>query len=388
MKRVVVLGSTGSIGRQALDVIGHSPDEFRVVGLSGWSNAELLLAQCREFRPEMVCVSEGAYRDFRGSPGPPGARVVSGASGLVELASMDAHLVLVGITGIAGLAPVLAAAKLGRTIALANKESIVAAGDIIEEQCKARGASIIPVDSEHSAIFQCLQSGKPGEVSRIILTASGGPFLGRSRRDLEKVSVAETLSHPNWRMGSKITVDSATLMNKGLEVIEAHHLFGVPYESIVVTVHPQSIVHSMVEFVDRSIMAQLSVPDMRIAIQYALTYPSRKPGPAERYEPWMKGPLTFSEPDTATFPLLRLAYETGKAGGAAPLVMSAANEIAVGAFLDGSIGFVDVSEIVIRVVVRSPRTCAGTLGEILEIDAWARRVSGEEVASVARRRGS
>jgi 1-deoxy-D-xylulose-5-phosphate reductoisomerase len=251
-------------------------------------------------------------------------------------------------------------------------------------RARERGATVVPVDSEHSAVFQCIRAASPAEVSRIILTASGGPFAGRTRPELARVTVEEALCHPNWRMGPKITVDSATLMNKGLEVIEASHLFGVAYGSIVVTLHRESIVHSMVEFVDGAVLAQMGLPDMRLPIQYALTYPERIPGPVRRYDPWRERSLSFAMPDTGSFPLLRLAYEAGEAGGALPAVMSAANEVAVREFLAGRIGFLDIAEIVESVLARVPVLGSSCIREILEADAYGRTAAFAQAARIAR----
>jgi len=380
MNRVVVLGSTGSIGVQTLDVFARNRERFKVAGLSCGANVDLVLEQCRLFRPEAVCVGVGTSGKSIEALRRLVPDVLSGPEGLQEIARMDTGILVVAITGVAALEPLYASLRPRITIALANKESIVAAGSIIMTRARELGAAVIPVDSEHSAIFQCIRAGSPGEVSRIILTASGGPFVGRTRAELSRVTVDETLRHPNWRMGPKIAVDSATLMNKGLEVIEAHHLFGVEYGSIEVALHRESIIHSMVEFADGAVFAQMSVPDMRLPIQYALTYPERLPGPVNRYEPWRGGTLTFGPPDTGTFPLLRLAYEAGMAGGAVPAVMSAANEVAVREFLAGKIGFLDIAGIVESVVAGAPALRSSNIGEILEADAFGRSAALAEAA--------
>lgn len=382
MRDVIILGSTGSIGRQALEVVAAHSDDFRVVGLSGWSNEELLIEQCRRFGPKAVCISERARSSTLQELSGIVPQVFTGSSGLLDLACMNADVVLVAITGIAGMEPTLAALRHGATIALANKETVVAAGDLLKQALSAGRSSLIPVDSEHSAVFQCLKSGRHSEVARIILTASGGPFLGKTRADLERVTVSQALAHPNWNMGKKVTVDSATLMNKGLEVIEAHHLFEVPYDRIDVTIHPQSIIHSMVEFIDGSVVAQMGIPDMRVPIQYALSYPERIKGIAPRYVPWERGPLTFSKPDTTTFPLLALAYEAGRRGGLVPAAMSAANEVAVEEFLNGRLRFLDIARLVESVVMKAPSNLARDIKDIMEVDAWARRVARSTILAM------
>ena len=384
MKRVVVLGSTGNIGVQTLEVITRNPERFVVSGLSCGANIDLLLEQCRLFRPEAVCVASGVAGESLEALRRLVPNVLSGPEGLVELARLDAGILVVAITGVAALEPLFESMRPGLVVALANKESIVAAGALVMARARERGATVVPVDSEHSAVFQCIRAASPAEVSRIILTASGGPFAGRARPELASVTVAEALCHPNWRMGPKITVDSATLMNKGLEVIEAHHLFGVSYGSIVVTLHRESIVHSMVEFADGAVLAQMGLPDMRLPIQYALTYPERIPGPVRRYDPWCERSLSFTLPDTGSFPLLRLAYEAGEAGGALPAVMSAANEVAVGEFLTGKIGFLDIAEVVESVLAGTPVLESSCIREILEADAYGRGQALAQAARIAR----
>jgi len=330
-RRVVVLGSTGSIGTQALDVIRAGRDAFEVVGLAARRNQELLSAQASEFS-----VPEDAVRLCGDDPAP-----------LAELAAHpDADVVLNAVVGFAGLPATLAALEQGTRLALANKESLIAGGPVVQETRRRGGAELIPVDSEHSALYQALRSGERGEVRRLLLTASGGPFRGRSRDELRSVTVEEALRHPTWDMGAKITVDSSTLMNKGLEVIEAHELFDVDYEAIDVVVHPQSIVHGMVEFCDGATLAQLSMPDMRLPIGLALGAPRRHPVPYGAIDWSSVGTLTFEPPDLDAFPCLRLAYEAGRAGGDAPARVSGANEVAVAAFLDGALPWVGIAEIV------------------------------------------
>lgn len=371
IKGVSILGSTGSIGCQALDVLDGRPD-FRIVGLAAGKNIELLREQIKKYRPLLVSVEKEddaltLAREFAGK----GFEILWGSEGLRAVASHPAAgVVITAVTGTAGLLPTVEAIRAGKDIALANKETLVAAGSLVTGLAAGKGVNILPVDSEHSAIWQCLRGSRPGEVESIILTASGGPF--RKEPDLEKVTVSMALAHPNWSMGKKITVDSATLMNKGLEVIEARWLFGLDYDRIRVVIHPQSIIHSMVEFRDGSVMAQLGLPDMRLPIQYALTYPDRLPGSVPRLDPAKIGALTFEPPDTGRFPLLDLAYRVGGRGGTLPAVMNAANEVAVELFLAGRIKFTAIYRVVEEVVGRHDITDRPDLEEILEADRWAR----------------
>jgi len=337
-----VLGSTGSIGRQTLEVA--SLLGFRVCAISADKNIGLLEEQARRFKPSVAAVfDEVAARDFRLRVRDTAVRVVSGADGLIEAATVDgAGTVITAVVGTAGLLPTLAAIRLGRRIALANKETLVYAGDLVMRSAREYCADIIPVDSEHSAIFQCLRGETGACVKTLILTASGGPFRGMSRSILQNVTPDMALRHPNWRMGNKVTVDSATLMNKGLELIEAIHLFGVPAENISVVIHPESIVHSMVEFTDNSVIAQLSLPDMRLPIQFALTYPDRVPSPVATLDLTRLSALTFEEPDFDAFPCLSIAIKTAKAGGTACSVLNGANEAAVDLFIQRKMGFYDI----------------------------------------------
>jgi 1-deoxy-D-xylulose-5-phosphate reductoisomerase len=367
VKRVAVLGSTGSIGRQTLDVIRALPQRFQVVGLAAGKNMALLAEQIAEFRPEFV-----GYPTLNDDS----EHLVDIKQSLTPLdemaASVNVDIAVIATSGKAGLRPAVAALRAGRDIALANKESLVSAGEIITAEAKKSGARILPVDSEHSAIWQCL-SGESQEAARIILTASGGPFRQFSRRQLAGVTVAQALRHPSWQMGKKVTIDSATLMNKGLEVIEAHWLFGMPYDRIDVLVHPQSIIHSMVEFVDGSIKAQLSYPDMRLPIQYALSYPERLPNPRLPRLDWnLVKSLDFEPPDYEKFPCLRLAIEAGKRGGTCPAVLCAADEVAVELFLDGRIRFVDIAGAIERTLEQHQTINKPGLEEIEAADAWAR----------------
>ena len=379
MKRIVVLGSTGSIGTQTLDVVRTFPEEFEVLGLSAWSNRDLLLQQAWEFRPQMLF-----HRDDGASPElPPGCRRVSS---LEEMASHgDVDLVVQGMVGNAGLLPTLAALQAGKQVALANKEPIVVAGELLTEEARRCGGEILPVDSEPSAIWQCLRGEAPDrEVQRLFITASGGPFRKRPLEELADVTPEEALRHPTWHMGNKITIDSATLMNKGFEVIEAHWLFRVPWEQLEVVVHPQSIIHSMVEFTDGSVKAQLGWPDMRVPIQYAMFYPRRPHNPrVEAFDPVRSSPLTFEPLDEARYPCFTLALEAGRKGGTYPAALSAADEVAVQRFLRGEIGFSSIHGVVAGVLDRHQASPNPTTEELLVVDAWARQAAQEEVVGVA-----
>ncbi len=375
MKAITVLGATGSVGRRTLELVAQFPDRFRVTGLAArGSNLAVLTEEIRLHRPDAVALLDPAAVDrLRRELPRPCPELLAGADGLVALArDLPADIVLSALVGGAGLLPTLAAIRAGRTVALANKETLVMAGALMTAAAHAHGVTLLPVDSEHSAIFQCLAGGQRAEVKRLILTASGGPFAQLSRDALERVTLAEALQHPTWRMGAKITIDSATLMNKGLEVIEAHWLFGTPYERVDVVVHPQSIVHSMVEFVDGSVLAQLGMPDMGIPILYALSYPERLPCPAPALDLVKVGALTFHAPDPARFPCLELARQAGLAGGAAPVVLNAANEVAVGAFLEGRCGFADIPRLIGRALDAHAAARADDLESCLGVDAEVR----------------
>ncbi len=375
MKKVVILGSTGSIGRSALDVIRRFPDRFRVIGLAAGGNMELLRRQVEEFRPELV-----ALRDEPQVAGDFPCRIVGGLQGIREVATLpEADIVLSAISGSAGLLPTLSAIDEGKTIGLANKETLVMAGPLVQKRLLETGARIIPVDSEHSAIYQCIIGHSRMEIRRIILTASGGPFFGESLESLESVSPDDALMHPTWSMGRKITVDSATLMNKGLEVIEAHYLFGFAPDEIDVVIHPQSIIHSLVEFSDGTLLAQLSRPDMKGPIAYALSWPERLPGVVEECRLTEIGELSFHRPDTDAFPCLRLAYDALRAGGTAPLVLNAANEVAVDGFLKGLIPFTSIPVIIEKVLQQTEFTEIADLDLLLEVDSGARRRAEELV---------
>jgi 1-deoxy-D-xylulose-5-phosphate reductoisomerase len=348
MKRIAILGSTGSIGTQALDVVNDHPDLFEVEILTAQYNADLLIQQARQFRPrEVVIGNEQAYETVKSALAPLGIHVHTGREALAEVATSDrVDVVLTALVGYSGLLPTIRAIEAGKPIALANKETLVVAGALITELARTHGVSIYPVDSEHSAIFQCLVGEANDTIEKIILTASGGPFRGKKRDDLANVTKAQALKHPNWSMGAKITIDSATLMNKGLEVIEARWLFDLTPEQIEVVVHPQSIIHSLVQFKDSSIKAQLGLPDMRLPIQYALAYPDRIEATFPRFSFTDYPSLTFEEPDMVTFRNLAIAYEALRRGGNSPCVINAANEVAVAAFLEDQVRFLGIAEVI------------------------------------------
>lgn len=375
VKCVSILGSTGSIGRQSLDVISRLPG-IRVAALTAGSSVERMAQQCRVFRPELAVMAtqEAAEALASGIKDLP-TRVSWGEEGLMEAATMDsADCVITAVVGMVGLKPTLAAIRAKKRIGLANKETLVCAGELVMAEAEKYGAEIIPVDSEHSAIFQCLMgSGSKKEIKRLILTCSGGPFFGKTREQLRFVTKADALKHPNWKMGAKITIDCATLMNKGLEVIEAMRLYRMPLEKVDVVIHRQSIVHSMVEFVDGAVMAQLGTPDMRLPIQLALTYPERISSPVEGLDLLSCGPLTFTKPDLEDFPCLGLAYRCAEKGGTACPAMNGANEEAVAMFLRDEIGFYDIYRLVSQAVDAVPFAENPTLEEILEADRLARK---------------
>ena len=371
MKNLIILGSTGSIGTQALEVCRR--DGYEVTALAAGSNIELLEKQAREFKPLTVAVfDEQKAKDLKIKLADTNIKVLSGVDGVCQAAEGEGDIVLNSIVGIAGLRPTLSAIDAGKTVALANKETLVTGGEIVNRKAREKGVKILPVDSEHSAIFQSIQGAPEKSVKKILLTASGGPFYGKKKSDLENVSVKEALNHPNWSMGAKITIDSASLMNKGLEVIEAVHLFGLPARDIEVLVHRQSIVHSMVEFCDNAVLAQLGAPDMKLPIQYAITYPKRLPMTGNELDFLTCGNLTFEKPDKETFRCLDLAYKAGKTGHTMPCVLNGANEEAVFLFLSGKIGFLDIAETVeaamgAHKIIKNP-----TLDDILYCDKWAR----------------
>lgn len=349
MKKIAILGSTGSIGTQTLDIVRDNPD-LQVVGLAAGSNIELIEKQVREFKPRLVSLqSEKACEELKIRLADMDVEIIPGMEGLIAIAEMEESEILVtAIVGMIGIRPTIAAINKGKDIALANKETLVTAGHIIMKLAAEKGVSILPVDSEHSAIFQSIHGENKDRISKLIITASGGPFRGKSREELKNVSLEDALKHPNWSMGSKITIDSSTLVNKGLEVMEAKWLFDMDLDKIQVVVHPQSIIHSMVEFVDGGIMAQLGAPDMRLPIQYALFYPDRRPMSGKRVDFYELGSITFEKPDMDTFEGLKLAMRAAKAGGSMPTVFNAANEKAVSLFLNKKIRFLEITEIIER----------------------------------------
>jgi 1-deoxy-D-xylulose-5-phosphate reductoisomerase len=384
MKRITILGSTGSIGRNALEIVSNYRSRFKVVALTAGKNIDLIEEQIKSFTPEVVAVAdETAARELRNRMGGHAPSILSGHDGVAEVASYQgSEFVLSAIIGAAGLIPTISAIRSGKTIGLANKEALVMAGRIVTEEAKKSGVKIFPVDSEHSAVFQCLEGRKNSEVRRIILTASGGPFAGKDVSELNDMKPEDALRHPNWQMGKKITIDSATLMNKGFEMIEAHYLFNIPPERIDVLIHPQSIVHSIVEFLDRSYIAQLSMPDMKGPIAYALSYP-------ERIENVMQGldldeikSLVFKKPDYKSFPCLSYAYMAMQSRGTMLSVLNAANEVAVDAFLKGMIRFTEIS-FVIRETMEGHEVLPDTdLAVILEADKWARKKAQEIIKTL------
>ncbi|MBO3445383.1 1-deoxy-D-xylulose-5-phosphate reductoisomerase [Clostridium sp. CCUG 7971] len=375
MKKISILGSTGSIGKQTLDVVRANKDKFEVVAISANSSVDLLLEQIKEFKPKYVAVyDEVSCMKLKSMiPSDINIEVLSGMEGLKAISSLDEiDVLLTAIVGMIGLLPTLCAIRNGKDIALANKETLVCAGSLVMNEAKKYNVNILPVDSEHSAIFQCLNGEKNKEIEKIILTASGGPFRGRKKQDLLHITKNEALKHPNWSMGRKISIDSSTLMNKGLEVIEAKWLFGVDYNDIDVVVHPQSIIHSMVQFIDSSVMAQLGCPDMRLPIQYALTYPDRSVNDFERLDLAKLARLTFENPDLETFPCLKLAYETLKMGGTYSATLNSANEVLVSEFLEDKIGFYDIPYYIEKTLEAHNSIENPTLEEILEVDKWSR----------------
>ena len=375
-KCVSILGSTGSIGRQSLEVIAALG--LSVGALTANRSVDLLEQQARQFRPKLVAVmDEKAAADMKVRLADTDIRVVSGMEGLLEAAVLpEADTVLTAVVGIIGLRPTLAAIRAGKRIALANKATLVCGGELVMAESERFYAEIVPVDSEHSAIFQCLKGCENrGEVKRLILTASGGPFFGMKREQLESVTAAQALKHPNWDMGAKVTIDSATLMNKGLEFIEAMRLYEMPPEKISIAVHRQSMIHSLVEYADNAVLAQLGAPDMRLPIQYAFTYPERKAGPIDPLDLFSCGPLTFAPPDLESFPCLALALEAARIGGTATAALNGANEVAVARFLKGEIGFYDIARLVEKAVYSIPVKEAPLVDDILEVDRQARALA-------------
>jgi len=389
MKRVTVLGATGSVGRRALELVARFPEQFRVEGLAAkGSNPEMVAELCRAHRPRAVAVSdERAVDSLARALGHPRPEIMGGAGGLVTMArELDADVVLSAIVGGAGLLPTMAAIETGKAVAIANKEPLVMAGSLMTAASRRHKAPLLPVDSEHSAIFQCLEGQQRSQVHRILLTASGGPFRRLPKAKMATVTVKDALNHPTWKMGAKITVDSATLMNKGLEVIEARWLFDLPSDQVQVVVHPQSIIHSMVEYVDGSVIAQLGVADMGIPILYALNYPDRLPWPGERLDLTKTGALTFEEPDMERFPCLALARQALTAAGCAPAILNAANEVAVGAFLDGRVRYTQIAELIAEALERVPPRALDSIETCVGVDAETRRFVEERLPAGMERR--
>jgi 1-deoxy-D-xylulose-5-phosphate reductoisomerase len=379
MKKIAILGSTGSIGTQALDVVKSNPESFSVEVLTAHSNADLLIQQALEYKPNAVVIGdESKYQLVKDTLWDAGVKVYAGAQALEQIVEMtEIDMVLTALVGAAGLRPTIKAIESGKQIALANKETLVVAGDLVTKLAKEKAVNIYPVDSEHSAIFQCLAGEWHNQIEKIILTASGGPFRGKSKEELATVTKAQALKHPNWDMGAKITIDSASLMNKGLEVIEAKWLFNLTPDQIEVIVHPQSIIHSIVQFTDGSMKAQMGLPDMKLPIQYAMGYPERLKSDFPRFDFFNYPQLTFEQPDRETFRCLNIAFEAMRQGGNMPCVMNAANEIAVAKFLKDEIGFLQIADVVSSTMEKVPFISQPTLDDYLASDTEARRIASE-----------
>ncbi|GGE00914.1 1-deoxy-D-xylulose 5-phosphate reductoisomerase [Polymorphobacter glacialis] len=380
MRRIAILGATGSVGQQALDLVARNPGRWQVEALTANGNAQALADAARACGAKFAAVGDpAAYGALKEALAGSGIEAAAGPEAICEAARRPSDIVLTAIVGAAGLKPTLAAVERGATIAIANKETLVCAGPVVQAAARASGAVLLPVDSEHNAIFQCFDHDQPGSVERIILTCSGGPFRTWTRTEMGQASVADACRHPVWSMGAKISVDSATLMNKGLELIEAHHLFPVGIDRLDVVVHPQSVVHSMVEYVDGSVLAQLGTPDMRIPIAFAMAWPERIATPATRLDLCAIGRLEFEAPDFERFPCLKLAWDAMRAEGSAPCILNAANEVAVAAFIAGKVGFLDIDTIVAETLATVASGPVGCLDEVLEIDLAARAAAGVQV---------
>lgn len=382
-KKIAILGSTGSIGTSTLEVIREHPDQFEVVALAAGTQVERMISQVREFHPKIVSMAtkEAGEKVAKETNG---VRVLWGEEGLLEVATYaDATHLVSALVGSRGLLPTLCAMQAGKRVGLANKETLVIAGHLFKDELEKANSKIIPIDSEHSALFQCLNGERRESVSKIMITASGGSFRDWSRDDLKKATIETALAHPNWSMGDKITIDSATMMNKGFEVIEAHWLFGMSYDQIEVLIHPQSIIHSMVEFHDGAIMAQLGTPDMKVPIQYALMYPERLPLPTQRIDFQKQSRLDFWEPDLTRYPCLKMAIEAGRLGGSLPTVLNAANEVAVDGFLTRKCSFLNIEEIVVQCLNKHQLVTEPCLEEIQEIDGWTRRLAEKTIERFA-----
>ena len=373
-RKIAILGATGSVGKSTLDLVERNPERFEVVAVTAATNATALAEIARRTGARLAVVAdEGRLSELQAELAGSACRAAAGQNALIEAAAGEAELVIAAIVGCAGLTPVMAAVEAGRTVALANKEALVTAGELMTKAATRSGATLLPVDSEHNAIFQCIACSRAEDVSKIILTASGGPFRTSTVEAIAAATPAQAVAHPNWSMGAKISVDSATLMNKGLELIEAHYLFGLAPDRIDVVIHPQSVIHSLVEFVDGSVLAQLGSPDMRIPIAYALAWPERIPTPAQRLDLLEITRLDFEAPDLARFPALRLAREALEAGGSAPIALNAANEAAVASFLAGEIAFTEIAKIVARALEANALAPPRTIADVLEIDRMTRR---------------
>ncbi len=382
-RRVTVLGSTGSVGGNTVDLLMRNPDAFEVEALTANTNVALLAQQARTLRARHAVVADpGLYADLKDALSGTGVEAAAGTQAVIEAAARPAEWVMASIVGTAGLAPTLEAVRRGAVIGLANKECLVSAGDVMMAEIARCGATLLPVDSEHSAIFQVFDFEAPDRVERIILTASGGPFREKSLEEMEAVTPDQAVAHPNWDMGAKISVDSATMMNKGLELIEAYHLFPIPEDRIEILLHPQSVIHSLVDYVDGSVLAQLGTPDMRTPIAYALAWPKRMPSPAARLSLAEIGQLTFEEPDYERFPSLKLAREALKTGGSAPTVLNAANEVAVQRFLDNRIGFLDISRIVEQTLEKARIEKLESLSDVTQADAMARDLAAGLIGDI------
>ena len=382
VRTITVLGSTGSVGCNTLDLISRNPDGYSLVALTANTNVALLAEQARQFRPTVTVIADQSkYSSLKKELSGTGLQVKAGREALIEAAQRPAEWVMAAIVGAAGLEPTLTAARRGAIVALANKECLVCAGPLLMEEVRSSGATLLPVDSEHNAIFQVFDYERRDAIDRVILTASGGPFRTLDMELMAHVTPAQAVAHPTWNMGAKISVDSATMMNKGLELIEAHQIFQMPEESIDILIHPQSVVHSLVAYVDGSVLAQLGVPDMRTPIAYTLAWPDRMATPAARLDLAELGQLTFERPDPHRFPALRLAREALKQGGAAPNVLNAANEVAVDGFLRGSIGFLEIAQVVEEVLAVEVGIDPQSLEDVLDIDGEARRIAREKIRS-------
>jgi len=377
-RKITILGATGSIGTSTLDLIERAPERFEVIALTAGTDAEGLANAARRTRAKLAVIADQSrLAELEARLAGTDCRAATGAEALNEAASGEADWVMAAIVGCAGLVPVMAALEAGRTVALANKEALVSAGALMTDAATRHGATLLPVDSEHNAIFQCLAGSRRDDVSKLILTASGGPFRTTSEADIRAATPEQAVAHPNWTMGAKISVDSASLMNKGLELIEAHFLFGLPPERIEVLIHPQSVVHSLVEYIDGSVLAQLGSPDMRVPIAYALAWPERMPTPAERLDLASIGSLEFEQPDLQRFPALRIARQALVQGGAAPTILNAANEIAVASFLGGQIGFTEIASLVEQAIERAVAGAPSSIEDVIQVDLETRRAVSE-----------